>query len=1221
MNNFHDFTNLYSLSKTLRFELIPIGETKNNIVSKGFLSNDKRRAEDYKRAKQIIDDYHKAYIDRSLADFGFLFENCGKNDSLQEYCICIKDTQTSNKDTLEKIQSNLRKQVADHLRKTEEFNRIYKKELFKEELPLFVSPNDLDLINEFKSFTTYFGGFHQNRRNMYSAEAKSTSIAYRLIHENLPKFIDNIEVFNKIKDIPDIADNILQLCKDFEPCSIAEMFMLQYFNSVLTQPQIALYNAVIGGRSEGEIKIKGLNEYINLYNQQHKESRLPKFKMLYKQILSDREHLSWLPEQFSDDSELLSAVKDYYDSITDSIKNLRVLLESISSYDLVGIFLRNDMQLTNISKQVSGDWAKIQKAVINDLMQVRKQKKREDAETYENELNKLYKKQGSFSIYYINETTDLNVESYFTNLGAEDSDRIRCENIFARIDNAYTEARHLLVEMYPEHKKLIQSKDDVALIKSLLDSILDLLHFVKPLLGTGEEADKDNRFYGEFMPIWEQLNMLIPLYNMVRNYVTRKPYSIEKVKLNFESPQLLGGWDKNKEKDCLSTILRKDGKYYLGVIDKHNTKIFDNYPADGEHYEKMVYKLLPGANKMLPKVFFSKSRIDEFSPSDEILRIYDSGSFKKGANFNLRDCHTLIDFYKASIVKHEDWSKFEFKFSPTETYEDISAFYREVEHQGYKLTFDPISVTYIDSLVKAGKLYLFQIYNKDFSEYSKGTPNMHTLYWKMLFDERNLADVVYQLNGGAELFYRERSIEYDKPTHAANVPIKNKNIHNPKRESLFEYDLIKNKRFTLDKFQFHVPITLNFKSMGNDNINAQVREYLHSADDIHVIGIDRGERNLLYLVVVDSAGHICKQISLNEICNTHNGNTYKTDYHNLLDEREQKRQQERQSWQTIEGIKELKEGYLSQIIHKIAELIVEYKAIVVLEDLNVGFMRGRQKVEKSVYQKFEKMIIDKLNYLVDKKTDPTSAGGLLKAYQLTNKFESFAKLGKQSGFLFYVPAWNTSKIDPVTGFVNLLDLRYESEDKAKALLSKFDSISYNEANDWFEFRIDYDKFTNRAQGTQAKWTICTYGTRIENFRNPAKNSQWDSQEVNLTQELKSLFEGLDIRANLKDIIMKQSGKQFFERLLHLIRLTLQMRNSITGTDIDYIVAPVANRSGEFFDSRNGDVSLPHDADANGAYNIARKGLMIIKQLKATDDPQGIKFDLSNKRWLQFAQQK
>lgn len=48
---------------------------------------------------------------------------------------------------------------------------------------------------------------------------------------------------------------------------------------------------------------------------------------------------------------------------------------------------------------------------------------------------------------------------------------------------------------------------------------------------------------------------------------------------------------------------------------------------------------------------------------------------------------------------------------------------------------------------------------------------MHTLYWKALFDERNLADVVYKLNGQAEMFYRKKSINNTHPTHPANHPI------------------------------------------------------------------------------------------------------------------------------------------------------------------------------------------------------------------------------------------------------------------------------------------------------------------------------------------------------------------------------------------------------------------------------------------------------------------
>ena len=53
---------------------------------------------------------------------------------------------------------------------------------------------------------------------------------------------------------------------------------------------------------------------------------------------------------------------------------------------------------------------------------------------------------------------------------------------------------------------------------------------------------------------------------------------------------------------------------------------------------------------------------------------------------------------------------------------------------------------------------------------------------------------------------------------------------------------------------------------------------------------------------------------------------------------------------------------------------------------------------------------------------------------------------------------------------------------------------------------------------------------------------------------------------------------------------------------------------EFFDSRKGEASLPLDADANGAYNIARKGLMVMDQIKSEKKPE-----ISNEVWLNFAQ--
>ena len=1231
------FTNLYQVSKTLRFELIPDKRTKEYLEQSELIKNDEHRAESYKLVKKIIDRYHKEFIEDVLSKTKLQYANEGKNNSLEElYVLYINPSRTENdKKRLEKVQELLRKQIADALKQDSRFKRIDKKELIREDILKVIKPDEKKLIDEFRDFTTYFTGFHENRQNMYSAEAQSTSIAYRLIHENLPKFIDNIGTFQKILKSP-IVDKLPTLYKEMEEYlnvnNLEELFMLDYYTNLLTQTQIEVYNAVIGGRTlEDGTKIQGINEFVNLHNQRQTSSdtRLPKLKPLFKQILSDREAVSWLPEEFESDQELLKTVKNFHANLKNNVLiQLRELLLNLPQYDLKHIYIPNNLALTEISQSIWGDWGIIKNAIISQLKCENPQKKKENTEKYEDRISKVFKSFESFSISFLNSCISRfskDICSHFISLGAVNNENKQTINLFLQIEDAYIKIKNLLEKDYPKNHNLSQDKENVNLLKTFLDTIKSLQHFVKPLLGAGNEAEKDERFFGEIDFLWNELNGITPLYNKVRNRMTQKPYSTEKFKLNFENSTLLDGWDVNKERDNSCAILRKKGLYYLAIMRKDSNKLFLNAPVakEDESFEKMEYKLLPGANKMLPKVFFSKSRIDEFNPSPTLLEHYQQGTHKKGDKFNLNDCHELIDFFKSTIKKHDDWSKFDFTFSPTESYEDLSDFYKEVEQMGYKVSFKKIPITYIDSMVSEGKLFLFQIYNKDFSEYSSGIPNLHTLYWKMLFNEQNLTNVIYKLNGQAEVFYRRKSINTTQPTHRANLAIRNKNSLNDKKESVFTYDLFKDKRYIVDKFQFHVPITINFKAIGIGNINPIVNQHIQKSSDLHIIGIDRGERHLLYVTVIDSKGQIKEQFSMNKIYNEYKGKTYQTDYHSLLDKREGERQKERQSWSTIEGIKDLKKGYLSQVIHKIVTLMMKYNAIVVLEDLNSGFKRGRQKVESSVYQQFEKALIEKLNLLVDKNKNPNELGGLMKAFQLTNKFTKFRDMSKQNGFLFYIPAWNTSKIDPNTGFVDLLHPKYESVEKSRAFFCKFQSIRYNDKKDWYEFAFDYNDFTSKAGGTRTCWTICTQGTRVETFRNKEKNSSWDSKEVILTEEFHTLFKqyGILNQGNIKKAIAEQKDKSFFEALMYLLRLTLQMRNSITGTDIDYLISPVADEKGIFYDSRKCGFSLPENADANGAYNIARKGLWITRQIREAENIEKVNLTISNKEWLTFCQTK
>lgn len=1246
MNTFNELTGLYSLSKTLRFELKPIGKTLEHIERKGVIAQDEQRAYEYEKVKDIIDRYHKQFISMCLSSLNLKLESDDSSDSLAEYLelASMSKRTVEQENEFNKVKENLRKQIVTAFKNGGSFSDLFKKELIQEHLPN-IAENDEEkrMIENFSKFTTYFTGFHQNRANMYSVEEKSTAIAFRLIHENLPTFIDNMKVFPKVAASP-ISEHFADIESAFSEClnveHLAEMFSLDYYSVVLTQEQIVVYNNIIGGITcDDGTKIQGLNEYINLYNQQQNDrsNRLPLLKPLYKMILSDHISLSWLPEEFTSDTQMIQAINETYQSLHDILSgdenSLRSLLLNLGEYDLDNIYIANDLGLTDISQQMFGQYDVFTSGIKAELKNasVPTRKETTNPELYEERINKLFKAGKSFSISYLNSlpqpasdnSENKTIEGYFAQLGAFDRNGEQHIDLFTQIEISHTAAAHILAG---RHTNINQSEADIKKLKDLLDAFKAVQHFIKPLLGSGDEVEKDNDFDSQLKTIWNALDIVTPLYNKVRNWLTRKPYSEEKIKLNFDNAQLLAGWDVNKEPDCTSVLLMKDGNYYLAIMDKRANHAFDidTLPCEGECYKKVDYKLLPGANKMLPKVFFSRSRIDEFAPSQAIIHAYERGTHKKGANFSLSDCHRLIDFFKTSINKHEDWSKFPFRFSDTSSYDDISGFYREVEQQGYMLSYRDVAVTFINQLVDEGKLYLFQIWNKDFSEYSKGTPNMHTLYWKMLFDEKNLADVVYKLNGQAEVFYRKKSLELGNTTiHRANQTITNKNSQNAKKESVFDYDIIKNRRYTVDKFQFHVPITVNFKATGNDNINEPVQDIIRNNGIKHIIGIDRGERHLLYLSMINLNGNIVKQMTLNDIVNEYNGNTYRTNYHNLLASREGDRTEARRNWQKIENIKELKEGYLSQVVHILAKMMAEYKAIIVLEDLNMGFMRGRQKIERQVYEKFEKMLIDKLNYYVDKQKDANKTGGLLHAMQLANKFESFRKLGKQSGCLFYIPAWNTSKIDPVTGFVNLLDTRYENADKSRYFFSMFESVRYNQDKDWFEFELDYDQFTEKAKGTQTKWTLCSYGTRIRTYRNPEKNNQWDNVEVCLTDEFKKVFEnaGIDIHGNLKNSICALTDKKYLEPLMGLMRLLLQMRNSITGTEVDYLLSPVADANGNFYDSRTCPDTLPKDADANGAYNIARKGLWAVEKIKASEPGSKPNLAITNKEWLQFAQKK
>lgn len=1285
IDNFCGQKNGYSRSITLRNALIPIGKTEENIKKIGLLNNDFKRAKAYGEVKTLIDDFHRCFIDDVLSKANFQW------DSLyDQFKIFQKETDKQKKDKakkeLEALQQRLRSQIVKTFEADERFKKLFSKEMLSELLPEIIKADTSgsisdksECLNVFDKFSTYFTGFHENRKNLYSDEAKASSISNRIVNENFPIFFANIQLFKKLEvGFPQVIQETERTLDNFlEGKKLSDLFTPSAFNLVLSQSGIDYYNTVIGGISgeAGTIKIKGLNEHINITKQQlpeeQKKQLSGKMTMLYKQILSDRERVSFIPLGFESTEDVYESIKTFKETVLDkTISEIKALFSRVNEFDFEKIIVPAK-EVTAFSQTLFGHWSIIRDSAITvERNKIKKSISSTKEEKLKKEIEKrhysLSEIQRLYDVFCTENDRDklISTSDYFQFKGIS-GESIKDFCFFEKIIESYNSINFIDV------KDLQQEKNAAMPIKVFLDTVQDLYHYLKLVDYKGEEQ-LDSVFYSKYNEVIEGLSVIVPLYNKVRNFVTKKPGDLEKIKLNFDCPTLANGWDENKEQANDAILLKKGDKFFLGVFNPKDKPKFKNEECpDTDCYKKIVYKLLPGPNKMLPKVFFSKQNSSVFNPPEDLLLGYYDGKHKKGETFDKEFMFRLIDWFKDAINRHEDWRKFNFSFSATSSYEDMSEFYNEVAQQGYRISFQDVSSQSIDSFVSSGKLFLFQIYNKDFAKKADGKKNLHTLYFENLFSEENLKDVVIKLNGEAELFFRPANDKMKLHIHKKDSVLVNRTTSDGVTipENLYEeiykykngmvasisdiaenllnsgtvvfknarYDITKDRHYSVDTYLFHCPITMNFKAPGISGkmFNNRVLEHLKDNPDVKIIGLDRGERHLIYLSLINQKGEIEMQKTLNTVNQVRNDKAVCVNYKDKLVLKENERDSARKNWQAIGNIKELKEGYLSNVIHEIAKLMIDNNAIVVMEDLNFGFKRGRFAVERQVYQKFEQMLIDKLNYLVFKDKNILETGGVLNAYQLTDKFTAFKDLGKQCGWLFYVPAAYTSKIDPKTGFANLFVTKGLTNcEKKKDFFMKFDSLRYDSKTDGFVFSFNYDSFGSYAlhdKDYRKVWDINTQGERIVFDKHENKH-----RNVYPTEELKKIFDEFNIEwksgnnliRSLNDIQPDKVNAGFFDVLLRSFNATLQMRNSIPNTEIDYLISPVKALDGVFFDSREQKkleesgtrCKLPIDADANGAYHIALKGLYLLKNNFNLNEKGNIE-NIKDVDWFTFVQEK
>lgn len=150
---FTPFIGQYPVSKTLRFELKPVGKTLEHITKEGLLQHDEKRAEDYKVAKTIIDNYHRHFIETVLSKASFDWKD------LKAGIDAYKKKEIDS-DELEKIQDKYRGQIQQYFKNDKRYKMLMAStpsDLFKELLPVFFASHPENKENEqavetFKSF-------------------------------------------------------------------------------------------------------------------------------------------------------------------------------------------------------------------------------------------------------------------------------------------------------------------------------------------------------------------------------------------------------------------------------------------------------------------------------------------------------------------------------------------------------------------------------------------------------------------------------------------------------------------------------------------------------------------------------------------------------------------------------------------------------------------------------------------------------------------------------------------------------------------------------------------------------------------------------------------------------------------------------------------------------------------------------------------------------------
>lgn len=1118
--------------------------------------------------------------------------------------------------------------------------------------PQNVSNEDyVSALEKIQGFWHTLDTFTQNRENYYFYDKEqSTSVITRIVYDLLPTYCANILLYeDRIETYNAMFSELTRLGiemriknpKDnsYEDIASVDMtiFDIAKFGSTLTQKKIELYNT----------EVAKLNEVVNLFNQQFAGTtdfrKLKPFVSLHKQIGCKP---SIVPMSIQLESFYEKDINNSANGECKSVESLiQVITDNVSAYTseqnihsassfvkylkgkerYAGMYMSDKAIETYLRKYMADAYAiKESMKSVRSCTIVNKEKPEGEQIKWNAavELSPLFERLDND--YEFETAFKPSVYKDYSNV-LNDSNPIS-KNIIALLCSDIEQAIKRARDFEKTTKLDYEDKNNNSALFVWLDSVLDLCRFIKSFNVPknkikGAELDTELMQFVEHIlePNW------FGWYAAIDTFVLKKPQDDVKenqLKLNFGTSSFLKGWSEGQEKQKLSVIIKKDNLFYLCIL--KDKKLFEpggkifSCPC-GNAY-RMVMK------KLSFRTLTGKGYVSKFGKR---LREEENADIAVSNIKDLIRSKYLVRYPCLENVLDKEFS------STNEMKGVIDSILEEYS----QCELVPINWEYLKEQEGKG-VFILQIYNKDFSQASNGKKNLFTIYWEDLFSGNSN----HRIGGEAKLFTRESAgKETDTIKHKIGSFLLNKrdrngdvipiniytelyNYKNGKGELKSQqakellaknlvvfkevkegHEIIKDRRFySGKKYTFHCPI--KFNEGAKDSTKKPDATYLKYDQLINdsmlnptFIGIDRGEKHLVYWCELYTDGTIKDCGNFDTI----NG----TNYVQLLDDRTNLRKKEQKERRQKSNIKNLKESYIKLVTSEVAKraiipTILDAKSpmYVILEKLSKEMKDKRANIEKKTYQAFETALANKLSLFVDKNISEGPAS-IKQPLQLVPPFKTFDDIdGKDSfGIMQYTRANYTSITDPLTGWRQSIYIQGgKSIDIIQRIIAAFDDIRFDGKDYAFDYTDD---------NTGKHWTLYSgiNGKPLDRFYGYIKESEEQHPRVDVVEILEKLFVNFDKTKSLRNQLVEgvelkkisDSSRTAAEELRFAIKIIQQIRN--TGNDAvddNYLQSPVRDNEGRHFDTRKANsfegLEKIKDGDANGAYNIARKGYLMYK---------------------------